>query len=316
MTSPLPLPNSSSYCHVNVVIQCLLSCEQFNSALSFGNDDFSNAYLRLYTNFMMRKPVAVQNWIEKIQRQIDRKIGLGQQDATETLLLILDEFHENSKQKLDFHNVSIPKRNDTRTTMCLKKLFASHFSVVTRFFSFQLSSMLTCQKCHNISSKFETNNALVIPVRKHLSEALRTYFAVQTASGVYCEKCKMKQTHSRTTYLVGTAKYLFIILNRFTVDETRIQKNVQPISIPRTLDLGRYFQEAITRKYDLKAFVNHKGTIDHGHYNCFQKCGSQWFKCDDSKVQRVPSVDTSTAYILLYEKRPQFASRHVFPRTI
>ena len=60
-----------------------------------------------------------------------------------------------------------------------------------------------------------------------------------------------------------------------------------------------------SRKFALKAIVNHNGTLSNGHYTAIVKDKSQdsWFHCDDHIV--VPcgkeTLKSASAYLLFYQ---------------
>jgi len=62
--------------------------------------------------------------------------------------------------------------------------------------------------------------------------------------------------------------------------------------------------------YDLFATVNHKGTINQGHYVAHVKSGSCWYLCNDAFVATSGVGDgekavlsSEGAYMLFYQKR-------------
>lgn len=57
--------------------------------------------------------------------------------------------------------------------------------------------------------------------------------------------------------------------------------------------------------YELFCVVNHHGKIDSGHYTCFVKHASMWFKCDDAWVTKATAqqVTNSKGYLLFYLRK-------------
>ena len=62
--------------------------------------------------------------------------------------------------------------------------------------------------------------------------------------------------------------------------------------------------------YDLFATVNHRGTLNQGHYIANVKCGNDWFSCNDAFVTNAGEGDGENevlsadgAYMLFYQKR-------------
>ena len=72
-----------------------------------------------------------------------------------------------------------------------------------------------------------------------------------------------------------------------------INKEGQSASSPRIL-------------YDLFATVNHKGTLNQGHYIANVKCGNRWFSCNDAFVTNADEnevLSSEGAYMLFYQKK-------------
>lgn len=59
--------------------------------------------------------------------------------------------------------------------------------------------------------------------------------------------------------------------------------------------------------YDLFAVVNHNGRIDSGHYTAMVRKRGSWFKCDDEKVTKLPTIENTIrskeAYLVFYAQR-------------
>ncbi|ETO04741.1 hypothetical protein RFI_32655, partial [Reticulomyxa filosa] len=60
----------------------------------------------------------------------------------------------------------------------------------------------------------------------------------------------------------------------------------------------------IPSTYELKAVIQHLGSLETGHYTCYVKKGKQWFLLDDTLVEPVSSdtVKKCQAYMLFYEQ--------------
>ncbi len=59
-------------------------------------------------------------------------------------------------------------------------------------------------------------------------------------------------------------------------------------------------------RYALFSVVNHKGTLESGHYTCYiRQRGDEWFKCDDHVITQasLDQVLESEGYLLFYHKQ-------------
>ncbi len=86
------------------------------------------------------------------------------------------------------------------------------------------------------------------------------------------------------------------------------------------------FSSVDKTKYNIFSIIIHEGTADHGHFYCFIKWGSRWFKFNDFHVREMPQEEVmkiafgdagsiASAYCLFYMKEEMMArfSGHDFP---
>jgi len=71
-------------------------------------------------------------------------------------------------------------------------------------------------------------------------------------------------------------------------------------SNPR-LQAGRVKAEEIL--YRLASVIEHRGNAFGGHYICYRRFGSSWFRCSDNRISAIPwsTVKKCQAYMLFYE---------------
>ena len=74
------------------------------------------------------------------------------------------------------------------------------------------------------------------------------------------------------------------------------------------LDMSRFGQQASDKPiFDLKAVVNHMGTLSGGHYTAFAKheATQQWYEFNDASCTPKSEEDlvTSASYLLVYQRR-------------
>jgi ubiquitin C-terminal hydrolase len=64
-------------------------------------------------------------------------------------------------------------------------------------------------------------------------------------------------------------------------------------------------------RYDLFATVNHRGSLQSGHYVTNIKVGAQWHHCNDAVVDRVEEtsvLNADGAYMLFYTRSKSHGS--------
>jgi len=185
-------------------------------------------------------------------------------------------------------------------------------------FIYQIQSILVneveCSECKNVTSTYENTPILQLYVKDTLQESLEQLIKTESIENYKCSVCDVNRVINKTCKIWRTPSVLFIQLKRFEVlPNGRVRKNNISVDIPLTIDLSPYCDETmltenrINRKYNLKGFSNHLGSLNGGHYTADCVCivdNETWYKFDDSHVSRNTNkmVDTSNAYILMYEQ--------------
>ena len=184
-------------------------------------------------------------------------------------------------------------------------------------FIYQIQSVMInnveCTECKNVSSSYEHSPIIQLYVYEFLTQSLEQLIKPEVIENYKCSVCNENRTVNKTTKIWRTPSVLFIQLKRFEVlPNGRIRKNNTDVDIPLTLDLSPYCDESmetdlvINRKYKLKGYSNHLGSMSGGHYTADCMCivdNKTWYHFDDSNVSRNTNkmIDTSNAYILMYE---------------
>ena len=185
-------------------------------------------------------------------------------------------------------------------------------------FIYQIQSILVneveCSECKNVTSSYENTPILQLYVKDTLQESLEQLVKTESIENYKCSVCDVNRVINKTCKIWRTPSVLFIQLKRFEVlPNGRVRKNNLSVDIPLTIDLSPYCDETmltenkINRKYNLKGFSNHMGSLNGGHYTADCVCivdNETWYKFDDSHVSRNTNkmIDTSNAYILMYEQ--------------
>ena len=66
--------------------------------------------------------------------------------------------------------------------------------------------------------------------------------------------------------------------------------------------LSKDFDYAVQSNYELSAVISHMGSLESGHYICYAKVNSIWFKFDDAFVIKSSwnEVSATSAYLSFY----------------
>jgi ubiquitin carboxyl-terminal hydrolase 2/21 len=247
----------------------------------------------------------IRNKISKIEDKEDRKQHL----------IELNKYKEDNKETIykfmglrDMIKVFGNKRKnslDTSTT--------GYNPMIFNLLTFDVSTF-TCVECANSVYKYEFNTILSLNVKPTLEECFKDYVQPEQIERK-CEICSNKKT-IKQKQIWRPGMLLYIQLCRFNnLPNGRVWKNNQEVEIPNTIDLSEYCDNSmktdnsLSYKYRLKGISNHMGSLGGGHYTADSVSlvdNLTWYHFDDSQVgrHRSESIDTSNAYILMYEMEP------------
>lgn len=172
----------------------------------------------------------------------------------------------------------------------------------------------TCTTCNNANYKYEFNTILNLNVMDTLDNCFKNYIREEQIERK-CEICQNRDCIKKKL-IWRPGMLLFIQLCRFNnLPNGRVWKNNNDVNIPDTIDISPYCDNSmktdktLTYKYKLRGISNHMGSLNGGHYTADGVSitdNKTWYHFDDSRVgkHRSESIDTSNAYILMYEMEP------------
>ena len=166
--------------------------------------------------------------------------------------------------------------------------------LIDNIFTGKTCSSVICEKCHNVSNRFEDFYNLTLEVKNigSLYESLEKLIVPEKIDEFNCEVCKNKVTISKRTSLAKLPNVLFVHLKRFYMDYEieRTEKINSKFEFPNTLNLKKYCIEEINKndstgnsyetddiypkeeeyyQYELKGINVHMGNAQGGHYISF-----------------------------------------------
>lgn len=141
--------------------------------------------------------------------------------------------------------------------------------------------------------------------RSNINACLKHFTDPETLSDpIYCPSCNRKTNTLKQHTFAKLPRVLCLHLKRF--DSTNNKKISDFVSYPASdLDMGKYLphwcEKGLSKEskdgdsnqpdaespkvlYDLFATVNHRGTLNQGHYTSNVKCGKHWYHCNDAFV--------------------------------
>ena len=230
------LDNLGNTCYFNSCIQTLYHCNDIVDYF-INNDIDENKPLSYQAKRLLsgmkkvQKTVAPQsfwNTFKKIHKRFDNR---DQHDSQEALLLILDTLHEELKNK-------------------------DNQSIISNLFQGISTSIITCKKCQNISTKNQTFFHLVLNFpdfenpddydidNEHvtLDELIRYNFRdieFKDDNLYHCDKCNQKNEAIKKQVLKQLPKYLLIYIKRFEYVKNRFKKINDQIDIPFNFNIKK-----------------------------------------------------------------------------
>ena len=268
-----------------------------------------------------------------------RFIGYQQQDSQEFLRFLVDALHEdlNRIRKPPKYVQIEDKDSDTmliRSNRWWNNYISRNDSFIVELFAGQLQSTLVCSVCSHKSIVFDPFWDLSLPIPRHsnsdsyfsrlfnseasectLEDCLNFFTRPEQLSEenkAFCSKCKTHQLQTKKMEVFRFPEILVLHLKRFAFSRTSREKISTNVKFPLTsLDVSAYAAPESTEvnkkslKYDLFAVSNHMGSLGGGHYVAHVRSDSDWYLCNDSRVQTVSStsIGGNSSYVLFYHRK-------------
>ncbi|WBW73200.1 ubiquitin C-terminal hydrolase Ubp4 [Schizosaccharomyces osmophilus] len=294
------------------------------------------AFLSLVNEVFQRKGkrvVSPKRFLDAVQ-SLNRDFSIDDQcDAQEFLNYLLDKIHEDLNSNASRASMSplSDAQQSAREKLPLSYLnyvewnlhIRHNLSIVEQIFSGQLCSRIQCTVCQRTSTTFAPFTSLAIPIPDvpgfvSLHECLRRFMAYEVLEGHnawFCPACQRRRPAKKIMNISHLSDYLIIQIQRFRNTMIGWKKVDTPLQlnfrIPSNMLIPPCFQSGMNYdqcSYDLFAFVSHYGQLENGHYTSCVLSENQWYRIDDSIVQRVDGFaalqyDFSSSYILFYKKK-------------
>lgn len=125
----------------------------------------------------------------------------------------------------------------------------------------------------------------------------------------FCNMCNQHQVSVRDCKFVKCGNIIILQLNRYAnVNGTLVKDNRKVKCLSSQINIPVYIDEhlSVNRKFNLKATINHSGTINAGHYWAFIKgSDGNWLKCNDTSVVKASFKDLSnhSSYLFIYSDK-------------
>ena len=252
------------------------------------------------------------NYLQEIKKNVQFAKSLEEKKQ------IIFEFNQYKKSNNDLIN----KYNGLNYMI---KVFKNRYNPMIFKLKTFIVNTITCTKCKNQTCNYEDTSILTLPVTNSLNDCFNEFIKTEEIENYSCAICNEKNKAIKTSKILRPGMTLFIHLNRFKqLPNGRTLKNNTDVSIPMEIDITQYCDNSMktklesnldsdlklfsSYKYRLTGMSNHHGGMGGGHYTANGVCivdHQTWYEFDDSRVSKIKNsnhIDTSSAYILMYDQ--------------
>ena len=270
-----------------------------------------------------------KNHIVQMNRNLGDDIFMGQNDAQEFLVYLLDIIHESkgipTKLPLKYSSKeecgdSIEKKILFQAQQDMILNYSKSYSWVIKKFSYQKMTIIKCDKCPYFSTRInnESNIILKLPSSNcNIYDCLDDYFGKEIMDDWRCDKCSNIKKNFIQHRMMDSSDTLIVYFGRFELigfnnNGKKIhRKNTSLIDFPLILNMSKYklMNKDNNSIYQLYGIVNQIGSQGTGHYysyckNIKSKTDTNWYLFNDECVSKIDEskIVTDKAYILFYQK--------------
>ncbi len=293
-------------------------CEIFRGAAQNDSQELINLILdRIHEETKQAVDVSFRNVPPSVNALIKKRRQC--MDIVRNKKYTLEEREEAKMNYIDYRTKNIKDFVILQAYTYWKKSVEKSHSIITDLFTGLFYSRIECGECKNETASFEPFTIISIPTNDKgttsLKDCLKEFSKEENLTGdnqYHCDKCKKKVDATKKLYIWEPPEVLIVQLKRFKNDKLRSWKTESKVEFPmKDLELTDNYSEIYQRdncKYDLYGIVEHRGSLNFGHYVAYCKNGvnKRWYEFNDSSVFHVPDDDitkevvTEQAYILFY----------------
>jgi len=272
-----------------------------------------------------------KNHIIQMNRNLGDDIFMGQNDAQEFLVYLLDTIHEAKglpkKMPLKYPSLeacgnSIEKQIMYEAQQDMIRNYSKSYSWIVNSFNYQKIAVIKCSKCSYFSTPIHNESTIMLKLPESSSnyniyDCLDNYFGKEIMDDWRCDKCNNTTKNYLQHRIMECPDTLIIYFGRFELmgikdnGEKIHRKNTSLIDFPLTLNMKKYklMNKENNSIYQLYGIVNQVGFQGSGHYYSFcrnmkSQTDTNWYEFNDERVTKIneANIVTDKAYILFYKK--------------
>jgi ubiquitin C-terminal hydrolase len=170
---------------------------------------------------------------------------------------------------------------------------------------------VSCDTCSAESPSEENHTTISVQIDGDIQSSISKHMEPEFLVGEnqwLCPVCNVKRNATKFHHFSNSSDILIIQIKRFRKPgNAPAYKSVEKMLVNRPIKLEicdhsgsgdvRFY-----RDYELRACVNHDGTLEQGHYWAHIKLNGKWYKCNDTAVNITTNLEQlkSHAYILFF----------------
>lgn len=273
---------------MNTIIQAIAHNPIFTSyylSNSIDEDDENSLAKELHQTVIQiyngeSKPYNPHQLLYQVWNNLDNFSTYSEQDAHEFLMSLLDQDGISQLAEISFKGA--------------------------------LQSDVVCLGCGIVNTAYDPFFDIPLQIKnvnsemKSIHECLIRFIKKEKLGSDYvCYNCNTKVHATKQLTIKTLPIVLCFHLKRFEQNKDHMVKIDTHLDFPFQLDMSPYSQTLSKCLYNLFCVVEHKGTMESGHYRCYIKQNSKWFLCDDERIYRAQQseIKSCEAYLLFYIRK-------------
>lgn len=332
------LVNLGNTCYMNSSLQILSHIPEFNEYIDTIvndeksekdiNDIFLSEWNDLYKLMWSKNCIISPNRFVRViqstskQKENSAFIGYDQNDSTEFLYFILQNFHDSLKGHKDSHKLFEKFININHSkSFCnfLKNRHNNEYSFIDALFSTYIKIDIIDDETNKVLATNYENYYLIdlamsmTNSQYSLDTCLKHYFSDEKMNKdndnqYYDDKEKKYKNVTKRTRLMSTSKYIILQLKRWNMN---LKKNQRIVHYDNCgIDFKDFLHEDakgnMNCTYELFGIINHSGNVFGGHYFSYIKgFNGKWYEFNDTRVCEISDSKllSNKNYCFIYRRK-------------
>ena len=286
--------NKGQTCYANAILQALNAVPEIWINCTLPNPSSSNVS-------------RINKTVLQIMSLMDRPNTFESLDPSGFLWALQSKYHSSGQTEFSFNS----QHDVVQVLEVVLDELSSSSLLAANVTTSEVKISTTCNTCFCTSDNIDFLPILSLPLTNSVSSSIYKYISSEFLEGDnswFCFGCQEKRESIRDTTFSSCGNILIVQLRRFNFSNGRAAKDDRFVNCYLTLEIPHIIEGEVSfrQNYDLKAVINHSGTLEAGHYwtAVYHQKSKCWLSCDDKTITRISKdkVSTRHAYVLFYKK--------------